>query len=124
MPTAVLGSKGRLAPTLFLLVLSFLSGCGSAPTPHASKLPEQIQWEPLARWSGKGDQQLDSFQSDSGALRIEWEAKAIAGAPTADTFKVVVHSSISGRPLAAAVIDHRGEGKAPPTSAKSRAYFS
>ena len=66
---------------------------------------------------GRGDQQLDSFQSDSGALRIEWEAKQAAGAPSTGSLKVVVHSSISGRPLAAPVVDHSGDGK-------GTAYFS
>lgn len=76
-----------------------------------------IQWEPIRQWSGHGDQQLDSFQSDSGALRIEWEAKRVAGASAAGSLKIVVHSAISGRPLAGPVLDQRGEGK-------GTAYFS
>ena len=88
------------------------SCAGEAPHPPAdSKSQGQIQWEPIKRWSGRGDQQLDSFQSDSGALRIEWEAKRVAGAAAPGSLKIVVHSAISGRPLAAPVVDQRGEGK-------------
>jgi hypothetical protein len=99
------------------LVLALLS-CGAPPPPSKDSAPqEQIQWEPIASWSGRGGQQLDSFQSDSGALRIEWEAKRTAGATGAGSLKLIVHSAISGRPLAAAVLDHQGEGK-------GTAYFS
>ena len=59
---------------------------------------------------GRGDQQLDSFQSDSGALRIEWEAKRVPGASAPGSLKIVVHSAISGRPLSAPILEHRGEG--------------
>ena len=111
-------SKGRLAPAIsFLLVLS-LSCCAGAPRPSQdSRSQGQIQWEAIKRWSGHGDQQLDSFQSDSGALRIEWEAKREAGATVPGSLRIVVHSAISGRPLGPPVVDQRGEGK-------GTAYFS
>jgi hypothetical protein len=44
-------------------------------------------------------------------LRIEWEAKRVAGSATPGSLRIVVHSAISGRPLAAAAVDQRGEGK-------------
>ena len=72
-------------------------------------------------WSGRGDQQLDSFHERQGALRIEWEAKRVAGASAPGSLKIVVHSAISGRPLAAPIVEHRGEGRARHTSARSRA---
>ena len=62
-------------------------------------------------WSGRGTQQLDSFQSDIGALRIDWETSRFAGATGPGGLKIVVHSAISGRPLAAPIPDQRGEGK-------------
>jgi hypothetical protein len=100
------------------LVLGFFLSCGApAPSTQDSKSHGVIQWESIAKWSGRGDQQLDSFQSDSGALRIEWEAKRTAGTTGAGSLKIIVHSAISGRPLAAAVLDHQGEGK-------GTAYFS
>jgi hypothetical protein len=99
------------------LVLGFVLACGTPPTPKEPGSEARIQWERLNSWTGRGDQQLDSFQSDSGALRIEWEAKQTAGAASPGWLKIVVHSSISGRPLAAPVVDQRGEGK-------GTAYFS
>jgi hypothetical protein len=80
-----------LAP--LLLGLTFGAACyGTPPTPEDSRTQGVIQWEPIKRWSGRGDQQLDSFQSDSGALRIEWEAKRVPGA-------------------SAPILEHRGKGK-------------
>ena len=35
----------------------------------------------------------------------------MAGATAPGSLKIVVHSAISGRPLAAPILDHRGEGK-------------
>ena len=70
----------------------------------------------LKSWSGRGSQQLESFQSE-GTLRIEWEAKRMRAAAAPGWLKIVVHSAISGRALAAPVVDQRGEGK-------GTAYFS
>ena len=99
-----------LAP--FLLVLALAASCNAPPpVPPDSTSHEEIQWEPIKRWSGRGTQQLDSFQSDSGALRIDWETSGFAGATGPGGLKVVVHSAISGRPLAAPILDQRGEGK-------------
>ena len=90
--------------------------CGAPPTPKDSSSQDQIQWEPIKSWSGRGSQFLDSFPSE-GTLRIEWEAKRSPNATTPGTLKIVMHSAISGRPLAAPVVDERGEGK-------GTAYFS
>ena len=110
--------RGRLAPTPFFLALGLFLACGApAPSTQDSKSQGVIQWEPIARWSGRGSQHLDSFQSDSGALRIEWEAKRTPAATGEGSLKIIVHSAISGRPLAAAILDHQGEGK-------GTAYFS
>ncbi len=92
---------------LFLLVC-LTASCGPAP---ARDQPQgQILWNTIRTWSGSGDKQLDSFTSDTGALRIVWEAKRVAGATGTGSLKIVVHSAISGRPLAAAAVDHQGEG--------------
>lgn len=114
----MLDLRGRLTPTPFFLVLGLLSACGAPPPiPSDSSAQGVIQWEPIKKWSGRGDQQLDSFQSDSGALRIKWEATRTAEAAAPGSLKIVVHSAISGRPLAAPVLDQRDEGK-------GTAYFS
>lgn len=88
-----------------------LPSCGGAPPASQDSRSEGvIQWEPINSWSGRGSQHLDSFPSE-GALRIEWEAKRIPDATGKGSLKIVVHSAISGRPLAAAILDHQGEGK-------------
>ena len=108
--------KGRYTPALFLFVLAFAaSSRGASPTPQ-STAPATIQWEPIKSWSGRGNQYLDSFPSE-GALRIEWEATRSGNADAPGSLEVVMHSAISGRALAAPVVDHRGEGK-------GTAYFS
>jgi hypothetical protein len=70
---------------------------------------EQALWNTVRTWSGNGHAQLDSFTSDTGALRLEWEAKARNDTAEKESFRIAIHSSISGRPLAVP-IDHRGSG--------------
>jgi len=62
--------------------------------------------------------QTGSFTGETGAFRIKWEARAAAPsaekppagrAPVEGTFKLTLHSSISGRSLQVAV-DQRGPG--------------
>jgi len=107
-----------LRPAPFLLIAVLVFGCGgpSQPVPEDSKTQGQVQWEHIKTWSGKGSQYLDSFPAE-GALRIEWEATPAADAATPGAIKILVHSAISGRPLAAPIVDHPGEGK-------GVAYFS
>ena len=93
-----------------MLVILGSSCAGAPPLSQDSRLQGVIQWEPIKRWSGRGSRHLDSFPSE-GALRIEWETKRSAGATGEGTLAIVMHSAISGRPLGAAVVDHRGEGK-------------
>ena len=98
-------------PAPFLLLAALVASCGDAPPlPQGSTPQGEIQWEPINRWSGRGDQRLDSFNSN-GALRIEWEAKQIAEDATPGMLRIIPHSAISGRPLGAAVVDHHGQGK-------------
>jgi hypothetical protein len=103
--------RGRsyTAPFLFLLLFSW--ACGDASPQRLTKAQEDYQaWNTLRSFSGKGDEQLESFTSDTGALRIDWEAKPKEGATTPGTFRVALHSAISGRPLVVP-IEHRGPGK-------------
>ena len=59
-------------------------------------------------WQGSGNRTLD-FVSESGKFRITWETR---GEQTkgAGTFRLTVHSGVSGRPLRE-VADQRGEAK-------------
>jgi len=53
--------------------------------------------------------QTGSFTSDSGSFRVQWETSNESSAG-AGTFRVTLHSAISGRPLLTAA-DHLGVGK-------------
>jgi hypothetical protein len=66
---------------------------------------EEVVWGKVGSWAGRGDLQTSSFQSDTGTFRVRWEA---TGAEHG-TFRLALHSAVSGRPLLDAV-DHRGSG--------------
>jgi hypothetical protein len=70
--------------------------------------PGTVGWRPIATWSGHESTQTESFNVESGELRIKWETKNEA-VPGAGKFKVAVHSAVSGRPIALAV-EHQGVG--------------
>ena len=81
-------------------------GRGVAPAKAATR--DVVVWRPLGNWSGRGNTQTESFTSDTGSLRVRW--KTDHEVPPGDgTFKLTLHSAISGRPLAQTV-DHRGVG--------------
>jgi hypothetical protein len=93
-----------------------LGACRHEPEPPASRpdtavdsaASEVAVWRPLGEWSGRGDRQTESFDVISGALQLVWEATN-ASAPTGGRLRVILHSSISGRPLQT-VVDARGTG--------------
>ncbi len=62
---------------------------------------------PVGTWQGRGNQTI-GFVSDSGRLRIGWQARNEKPA-SSGTFRLAVHSAVSGRPIQV-VADHRGEG--------------
>ena len=68
-----------------------------------------VVWRKLGTWSGHGSMQTDPFISDTGSLRLRWETSHEA-APGAGTFRVTLHSDVSGRPLLVAV-DANGVGR-------------
>jgi len=69
---------------------------------------EVVVWRPLGSWSGRGNKQTESFTSDTGSLRVRWQTTDEIQ-PGDGTFRLTLHSAISGRPLVQAV-DHRGAG--------------
>ena len=93
--------------TLVLMLAALLcAGCGRKPKSEAKTL--LIGWRFIESWSGQGDLQTDSFDVESGAFRIKWETTQET-APGAGTFRVMVHSGVSSRPITLAV-DHPGVG--------------
>ena len=94
-PTLVLAGAGLL----------HVSCRGNAP---AARTPTVV-WRPLGSWAGRVSMQTDPFISDTGSLRLRWETTNEA-APGTGTFRVTLHSDVSGRALALA-IDARGAGR-------------
>ncbi len=88
----------RACAVLIGLALLHLS-CGDAAPPARTAA---VVWRPLGSWSGRGSMQTDPFISDTGSLRLRWETRNEA-APGTGSFRVTVHSDVSGRPLILAV---------------------
>ena len=62
---------------------------------------------PVGTWRGTGNRTI-GVVSDSGRFRITWQARNAD--PSRDgTFRLTVHSAVSGRPIQV-VADHRGDG--------------
>jgi hypothetical protein len=97
----------RLAFCLLLAAaIGACAGCRPAPAKAATR--EVVAWRPIGSWSGHGNTQTESFTSDTGSLRVRWHTDHEIP-PGDGTFRLTLHSAISGRPLAQAV-DHRGVG--------------
>lgn len=88
-----------------IAVALLLGACNSAPKPAGTVV---VGWRPIQSWSGRGDMQTESFNIESGQWRLKW-ATTNEDAPGSGTFRVTVHSAVSGRPLAVAV-EHKGIG--------------
>ena len=97
----------RLKLSMLVVVGVVLSAsCGSDAPP--ARTPAVV-WRNLGSWSGRGSMQTEPFISDTGSLRLRWETRNET-APGTGTFRVTVHSDVSGRPLVLAV-DARGVGR-------------
>jgi hypothetical protein len=92
--------------TILIASALFVSGC--RPPQQETKAP-RVGWRPLGSWSGNGNTQTESFNSESGQLRIKWETKNETS-PGAGRFKVTAQSAVSGRPIALAV-ERQGAGR-------------
>jgi hypothetical protein len=80
--------------------------CRAAPAPPAQ---EVTVWRPLGKWSGSGLLQTDPFIGQTGLLRVTWETRSSSAVAT-DSFRVSLHSDVSGR-LLTHVVEHRGPGR-------------
>jgi len=98
-------ARGHLCVLILAALMTF--GCRSESPPAVK--PGTVGWRPIGEWSGRENTQTESFNIESGQLRIKWETKNET-APGAGRFKVEVHSAVSGRPIALAV-EHQGVGK-------------
>jgi hypothetical protein len=96
-----------LALTVSLLLLA-APGC-SSDAPPPTKLAETVAWRPLGTWSGQGNSQTESFVSDTGTLRVRWETRK-AGGKGRGSFRLTVHSGVSGRVIDVAADERGGDG--------------
>ena len=90
------------ASCIGILLVGLLS---TACQEHKLADREQVLWGKVGSWRGRGPLQTTSFQSDTGVFRVQWETKG----PGTGTFKLVLYSAVSGRPLLDAV-EHKGPG--------------
>ena len=90
-----------------LLVVALLSA--SCRDDGAPARTPTVVWRKLGTWSGHGATQTEPFISDTGSLRLRWETSH-ESPPGTGTFRVTLHSDVSGRPLLVAV-DVRGVGR-------------
>ena len=83
------------------------SVCGAPPPKPIQK--EVVIWKNLGEWSGRGKAQTESFIGLTGALRMHWRTKNEVP-KGAGTFRLILHSAISGRDLQVPV-DEQGIGE-------------
>ena len=83
--------------------------CGACRSPEPEVKAPRVRWRAVAAWTGHTNMQTDSFEMGNAEWRINWETSHET-VPGKGTFKVEVHSAISGRPLIYAV-DFKGVGK-------------
>lgn len=103
----------RSALGVIVVVLVALGGpsCRERDAAPVKAVQPQIIWRPVGTWSGHGNRQTESFTSDTGALRVKWDASPAVGAAagTPQALRITAHSAISGRVLQQ-VIDRQGPG--------------
>ena len=83
------------------------SGCRTEATSAAKPAPE-VAWRRVGEWAGRGREQTESFESNSGSFRVRWQTNNET--PPGGRFQLTLHSSISGRPLQV-VVDQAGTRK-------------
>ena len=71
-------------------------------------MQEVVVWHEVGSWSGRGNQQTESFTSDTGGFRVRW-ATTNESPPGAGTLKVIFRSGDSGREIIQA-LDVHGAG--------------
>jgi len=99
-----------VAAGLAVAVLAAAACERANPQPQAAAA-RGVVWRKLGAWSGHGSLQTESFTSETGALRVRWEARlpGPAAPPGPAVFRLNAHSAISGR-LLQGVVDQAGAG--------------
>jgi hypothetical protein len=90
------------------------SACGARAEPAKPAAQAGVGWRQLGTWSGRGNAQTASFTSDTGALRVRWQARPApnenAPRSASPSLRIAAHSAISGR-LLQPVVEHAGAGE-------------
>ena len=92
----------------------------AAPPPKPVQ-QEVVIWKNLGEWSGRGNAQTESFVGLTGALRMHWRTKNDVP-KGAGTFRLILHSAISGRALQEPV-DRKGLGEGTAYTAEDPRVF-
>ena len=93
-------------PVRLLLIAGLLTtACDSSAPPQPQTIAAA---RPLGTWEGSGNRTI-GFNSDSGRFRVKWETRE--GASPGGSFRLTVHSAVSGRPIQL-IADHQGAGGA------------
>jgi hypothetical protein len=96
-------------PLRRLLLVCLVIAAAGCDRPRASSAANPtILFSKLGQWSGRGNLQTESFNSATGYLRVTWETTNETR-PGEGRFKLIVGSSISGRPLMV-MVDAKGVG--------------
>ena len=90
-----------------IVLVAAAGACGARADQPPKPAEPNVAWRQLGSWSGHGNQQTESFTSDTGTLRVRWETTVESSGP--GQFRLTAHSAISGRPLQQ-VVDHDGVG--------------
>jgi hypothetical protein len=91
----------RMRVVVSLLVLA---SCQTSPAPP---VPTGTVTRSIGSFQGRGSQTIGVI-SESGRLHISWRTKN-ERPPGRGTFRLALHSAVSGRPLQL-IVDTRGEG--------------
>ena len=103
-----------------LVAAALLASVCEAPPPKPVQ-KEVVIWKNLGEWSGRGDAQTESFVGLTGSLRMHWRTKNEVP-KGAGTFRLILHSAISGRALQEPV-DEKGLGQGTAYTAEDPRVF-
>ena len=88
----------RRTPQLIAILACVLCAACEYTPPPAEKHVE-IRWKEVGTWSGRGNQQLETFPIEHFTWRVRWETKNESPAGSG-RFHVTANSGDSGRVLA------------------------
>ena len=92
-----------------ILVAAIAAGACGNRAPDPKPVERTVVWHQVGSWSGHGSRQTESFASDTGTLRVRWEATAAQPSARPTVFRLSARSAVSGR-LLQQVVDRNGPG--------------